>query len=366
MLDGSLAVREWTGRVLDPFYAYWGRGVTTDWSFYLGRCGDAEAGRYCIELLGGEPGRQSTTDTDEHDDAIILHEFGHFVMDQLSTSSSHGGGHPGGLLLDPGLAWEEGRASWFALSVMRESAYQDTIGLEGSGELRVNHQAERRGTGVRGQGSELGVLEVLWDLTDGTDDIADADDDGVALGPARLLRAMIAMREVPGSYPTISTFLAYLLEQQEVTVAQLARIYHIGGHPADLHSSSSVALWPRDLELGQWVGGKIDGLTNPAPSGGPPRPQNGYDAVHVYRVQVRERGILNVRVDIDGSGQAREQTDVDIELRDIRGDELASSREETPQEVIARMVDPGFYLVYVRDGGSGNRASYRLRASTGW
>jgi len=366
MLDGSLAVREWTGRTLPGFFAFWGRGVTTDWSYYHGRCGAAEDEHYCIELLGGEPGQQGTTDTDEHDDAIILHEFGHFVMDRLSTSSSHGGSHPGGFLIDPGLAWEEARASWFALAVLNAPLYQDTIGIEGTGSLRVDHHAERRGHGPRGQGSELGVLEILWDLTDGSAATVDEDADGVALGPAPILRAMIDMKEQAGAYPSISSFLAFLLERRELTPEALERVFAVGGHPQDLAGAEAVASWPRDVTFGAWVGGKIDGITDPAPSGGPPRPMNGYDAVHVYRVHVERAAILNVSLEIDGSGALREHTDLDLELRDLRGDELASSRGETPQEAISMALEPGHYLVYVRDGGNGNRAPYRMRVTTGW
>ncbi|MCA9602300.1 MAG: hypothetical protein KC417_09760, partial [Myxococcales bacterium] len=77
VLRGAEAVREWTGERLPPLYVYWGRGVTTAWSYYRG---ERRSGRYCLELLGGRPGDSRRTDTDEHDESIILHEFGHFVM----------------------------------------------------------------------------------------------------------------------------------------------------------------------------------------------------------------------------------------------------------------------------------------------
>ncbi|MBC7170990.1 MAG: hypothetical protein H5U40_01100, partial [Polyangiaceae bacterium] len=188
MLRGSVAVREWTGERLPPSYAYWQRGVTDDWSYYRG----LRSGRHVIELLGGEPGRQESSDTDEHDEDIVLHEFGHFVMDVLTSDSSSGGTHPTGFLIDPGLAWEEGRASWFAAAVQGRPLYQDTIGIEPRGELRVDYDFEVRGQGPRGIGSEEGVAEVLWDLSDGAGGLPDRDDDGVALGAAAVLDAMRA------------------------------------------------------------------------------------------------------------------------------------------------------------------------------
>ncbi|MEZ4405770.1 MAG: hypothetical protein R3A52_04630 [Polyangiales bacterium] len=77
---------------------------------------------------------------------------------------------PSGFLIDPGLAWEEGRATWFSSAVRRDPLYQDTIGLEPGGSLRVDHDLERGDFGPAGLGSEASVASVLWDLTDGAED----------------------------------------------------------------------------------------------------------------------------------------------------------------------------------------------------
>ena len=55
--------------------------------------------------------------------------------------------------------------------------------------------------------------------------------------------------------------------------------------PDELLPEEGVA-WPVDLELGTSRSGKIDGLTQPAPSGGPNLPITGFDANHTYRVQL--------------------------------------------------------------------------------
>lgn len=356
---GAQAVREWTGRTLPPFFAYWGRGVTTNWSFYVG---DRGTGRYAIELLGGEPDRRSVTDTDEHDEMIVLHEFGHFVMDMLSSDSSDGGQHPRGFLLMPGLAWEEARATWFAAAVMGSPLYQDSIGLEPAGSLRLSHDLERGDrTDVRGLGSESGVAEILWDLADGVDALPDQDADGVALGPARLLAAMTELGQRPGAHPAISTFLRFLVDTERASVEQIARILTLGGHPAALLPARDEETWPPTLALPGSVAGKIDGLSDPAPSGGPPRPLNGQDAVHVYRFQVSEPGWVVASLEIFGSGRAADHSDLDLELRDIRAQLLDSSRGEGARETLSRRLEPGWYVVHVRDGGNGNRAGYELR-----
>ncbi|MEM9192981.1 MAG: hypothetical protein AAGF12_27650 [Myxococcota bacterium] len=354
---GILAVEAWTGEVLPPLYVFWGRGITTSWSYYRGER-PAGSNRFCLELLGGEPGAQATSDTDEHDESIILHEFGHFVMDRLSTDSSPGGMHPAGHLIDPGLAWEEGRASFFASAVLGHPWYLDTIGLAPQGSLRVAHNLERGANGPKGLGSEASVGEVLWDLADGTEDLPDDDGDPVALGPAAVLRAMMALKQEEGAYPALSTLLQKLLQDRTVDEASLRQLLVQGGHPTTLIQPDTQ--WPAPLELGVAVGSKIDGLTQPAPSGGPNRPENGYDAVHAYRVHVDRPGLLGVRLRIFGSGRVADRQDLDVELRDTRANHLASDRGEDPIETVSRLVQPGHYVVYVRDGGNGNRVGYSL------
>ncbi|MEM1417833.1 MAG: hypothetical protein AAGH15_23240 [Myxococcota bacterium] len=366
MRRGVEAVERWTGERLPPFFAYWDRGVTTTWSFYTGERPQG-SGRYTIELLGGEPGRRALTDTDEHDESIVLHELGHFVMDVLTTDSSPGGGHPGGVLLDPGLAWEEGRATWFAAAVQGRPRYLDTIGLEPAGELRVAHDLERgRGDEVKGLGSEAAVAEILWDLTDGAEGFRDDDVDGVALGPAAVLEAMRELAGVEGAYPALPTFLQHLVASGRVPGDRLRTLLTRAGQPAELlPGPHETPPWPIDIALPAEVEAKVDGVTDPAPSGGPARPSNGIDAMRVFRFHLPEAGRVRVRLRIEGSGShRRDQTDLDIELRDLRAELLASSRSgNSPDELISRQLPAGHYLIYVRDGGNGNRAEFHLEVA---
>jgi hypothetical protein len=361
LLRGLDAASRWSAQSLPPLFVYWSRGGPSDWSYYRGER-PAGSGRFALELMGGEPGRLLATDTDEHDEAIILHEVGHFIFDRLSTDSSIGGLHPAGTLIDPGVAWEEGRATWFAAAVLGRPLYQDTIGREPNGSLRVDHDLERGIPGPVGAGSEMGVSEVLWDLTDGIDGIPDSDNDGVALGPEAVLRAMIALGREPGALPELAGFLRYLVRSGAVGSLPLKQMLARGTQPPSMVPDGDDVVWPRTLALPGRATGTIDGLTSPAPSGGPPRPENGFDAVHVYRVHVERPGFLVVRLDVLGSGRAAEHQDLDLELRSIRTVLIVASRGETPNEHVGRVVEPGWYTIYVRDGGHGNRVSYELSA----
>lgn len=362
VLRGLRAARRWSGRSLAPLFVYWVRGETREWSYYRGER-PAGSGRFSLELLGGEPGQRSTTDTDEHDEAIILHELGHFVMDQLSGDSSGGGLHPAGALLDPGLAWEEGRATWFAAAVARAPRYRDTIGMEPWGRLRVDldleHAPEHT---VRGLGSEESVARILWDLTDGAAGLPDDDADGVALAPALVLRAMMRQVEVEeGSYPCLASFLAYLVEQRLVTAAALARMLARSGEPTALLSRRRTP-WPIPLRVGEAVAGKIDSLTQPAPYGGTNLPGTGLGAVHTYRMRIGRPGLMRVRMTILGSGLAADHQDLDLTLYDLRSHPLQQSAGQMRDETLVQVVEPGYLVVRVFDGGHPARVGYRLEA----
>lgn len=364
LLRGEMAVREWLGATLPPLYAYWGRGVTSEWSWYEGEQ-PAGSGRYKLELLGGERGQRATTDTDEHDEAVVLHELGHFVFDRLSSASSAGGQHPSGHFVDPGLAWEEGRATWFAAIVLGTGLYTDSIGMAPSGRLQAHTDLERRNPPPRGLGSQESVEEVLWDLVDGSERLpTDHDRDGAAVDPVVLLRTMIALGREPNAFPCFPTFLRYIVDQGVVPEAQVRAVLANGSLPVALLPENGQSPWPLELPVGDaGRSGRIDSIADPSPSGGPRLPHTGYDAIHTYRLIVTEPSTLTLDLAIDAAGDETDRSDLDLELRDLRSDEVASSRGTTRTEQIVRPIEPGHYIVRVVDGGrDGARARYVLRA----
>lgn len=361
LIKGLDAAVLWSGEQLPPLFVYWGRGVTTVWSFYRGERPSGSR-RYALELMGGERGRLSTTDADDHDEAIMLHELGHFVFDRLSSDSSAGGMHPGGVLLDPGVAWEEGRATWFASAVLSSPIYRDTIGLEPQGTLRVDENIETDMQGPMGLGSEIGVSKVLWDLTDGVPGIADLDNDGVALGPAAVLRSMISVAHEPGAFPCLSSVLREVVKTNLTSRDNMLHLLAVSQQPSSLLPDDDTMPWPLELALPGSHSSKIDGTTNPAPSGGRPQPENGFDAMRAYRIHVTEPGFMVARLTILGTGRAADHQDLDLELRDIRAQRIAASAGEDQVESVGRVLQPGYYILYVRDGGHGNQVSYELTA----
>jgi len=369
LLRGSNALERWTGRGLPPFFTYWGRGITVEWSFYRGEVPEG-SGRYALELLGGPTGEQHVTDTDEHDEGIILHELGHYVMDRLAGNSSIAGRHPPGSLVDPGVAWEEGRATWFAMAVLaeeeptREPFYRDTVGIIPTGSTRINEDVEHPGL-PRGLGSERSVAGVLWDLTDGPREGSetspmDRDDDGVALGSAAVLDAMSTLSQEPGAYVSLPGFMQFLVRTNRLTREQAAAMLQASGEDAVLLPPDDTSIWPLDIALDAPVQGNVDGRTDPSPSGAPAKPDNGIDAVRVYRFALAEAQRVRIQLDITGSGGRGDRTDLDLELRNTRADLLQRNADYAPHPSIEAPLEAGHYIVIVRDGGAGNRAQFTL------
>jgi hypothetical protein len=68
----------------------------------------------------------ASTNTDEFDEMVIAHEFGHFVTNRFSRSDSLGGDHSLLDYLDPRLAFDEGWATAFAGLVLNSHIYRDS------------------------------------------------------------------------------------------------------------------------------------------------------------------------------------------------------------------------------------------------
>lgn len=65
-------------------------------------------------------------DTDEFDNHVIVHEWGHFFEHNLSRSDSPGGAHSAGDVLDPRLAFGEGYGNAISGILLNDPIYSDT------------------------------------------------------------------------------------------------------------------------------------------------------------------------------------------------------------------------------------------------
>lgn len=149
---------------LPVIYMNWSpNNVPSSGSRDLGQIGTSfytqEAGVSNLYILGKED-----VDTDEYDDHVVAHEFGHYLEDRLYRSDSIGGMHYlGSDLLDPRVAFSEGYANAMSALVLDDPGYVDTSGTGQSGGFGFSMATAPTGND-RGVYSELSVAHMLYAL----------------------------------------------------------------------------------------------------------------------------------------------------------------------------------------------------------
>lgn len=129
----------------------------------------------------------AAVNTDEYDEPVIAHEFGHFVTHQFARSDSPGGSHSLFEKLDPALAFDEGWATAFGALTLGTPVYRDSreVATPSSPQREFYFDIETgQQSWPQGWYSEASVQKLLYDLGDG------ANDDGVELGFAGLWQVL--------------------------------------------------------------------------------------------------------------------------------------------------------------------------------
>lgn len=107
---------------------------------------------------------------EDFDSDSIAHEYGHFLMSKATGSSGPAGPHGfSDCDLDPALAWSEGWASGFALSVIPDGVYNFHY-LSPSGDNRNLEVAGHWFSCFQGDRNEARVAAALNDMLDAPDD----------------------------------------------------------------------------------------------------------------------------------------------------------------------------------------------------
>ncbi|MEQ8956215.1 MAG: hypothetical protein RL120_18955, partial [Gammaproteobacteria bacterium] len=146
-------------------------------------------------------------DTDEYDEHISAHEWGHYFEDRLSRSDSIGGGH--GLYdnLDMRVAFGEGWGNASSAIVLDDPIYTDSSGsMQSSG---FTFDIEENDHATKGWYSEASAQSLLYDIYDSQSDDADT----LSLGLSPIYDVFIAPDYVNTDYLTsIFVFLDKLRE----------------------------------------------------------------------------------------------------------------------------------------------------------
>ncbi len=164
--------------IFAPLDAFWSVNNTLTGSLDID-AGELPASFYrgdidSLFLLG-----DANTDTEEFDDHVTMHEWGHYFEDVFSRSDSVGGPHTIGESLDARLAFGEGWATALAGILLNTQQYCDTGAAGTTGGFGLSTENENRGP--QGWMNEMSVATFIYDLWDTNNDGTDTS--SIGFGP---------------------------------------------------------------------------------------------------------------------------------------------------------------------------------------
>lgn len=185
----------------------------------------------------------ANSDTDEFDQHVIAHEFGHYVEDQFGRSDSIGGEH-GDEQLDLRVAFSEGWGDAYSGMVLDDPVYRDTAQPTSD---RVTFNMESGAAQVEGWFSEASVREILWDVFDSPAN----DDDTVTLGFAPLFAVMTNEQRTTDAFTSVYPFVSALRANNSPQASDIdalltgESIFGTGDFGADeTNTGGSTLSWP--------------------------------------------------------------------------------------------------------------------------
>jgi hypothetical protein len=303
-------------------------------------------------------------DSDEFDDFIILHEYGHYLMHVFSRDNTPGGPHGLGYKLDPRLAWSEGWANFFACAALDDPHYIDTgISKWDRSGVRLDFNLDEvRPNGDRpGYWSERSVASTLWYLYARRPGKAHL---GLGFAPIwKVLRSEGWKARSP--YRHLVDFCDELVAARPdlgKRVAEILAARNIAYTPG--RTPSVADPYVRALPKNVPQHGELDSRN--------PLGKNTLEATAVYTFTLTARTKVKLHLDILGS-KAPGNADLDLWLLGPDGTPIARSdttNDVGGTETIEMELAPGRYFVEVRswawlNGGrlGQNTGSYRLKAT---
>jgi hypothetical protein len=159
----------------------------------------------------------AAVDTDEFDETVIAHEFGHFVTYRFSRSDSIGGDHSLLDYEDPRLAFDEGWATAFASLVLNTPIYRDSNQLTSSSTFAHEFffDVQRRyGPQVpTGWFSEMSVQRALFKIG------ADSSFGGLGVGIGGLLQTFSGVYKTSPALASVFSYASQLKSDQPIATA---------------------------------------------------------------------------------------------------------------------------------------------------
>jgi hypothetical protein len=301
-----------------------------------------------------------STDSDEFDDAVIVHEYGHMLAAKFSRDDSPGGFHTRGDMLDPRIAWSEGWANFFSSVVRKDPIWRDS-GPNGALSVRYDLEDNVPPGDHPGYWSEASVGTLLWDLFDDHSDPAD----DVRYPWSDIWMAFTDLRNDRFVY------LPYFLEHfvtRDPSSADPVRAMAVA-RSIDFQSNLRPSVpnpFPDPIAVSSTVTGTLDSLTT--------KRSDLINSSHFYSFTTMGGG-ASIRLDIIGlgPGQNPNANDLDLFLTDVNGHMIGKSDTglNGQSERIAMRLAEGTYVIEIRSfytnadtGGTVfDSADYRLNVS---
>lgn len=195
--------------VFQPLDLHWSiNNVPASGSNALGQIGTSHYENAGIFILGA-----ADNDTDEYDQHVLVHEWGHYFEAVLSRADSIGGAHGGGDRLDMRVAFGEGWGNALSGMVKGDPMYRDSLGAGQAQGFVINN--EQNAVTNPGWYSESSVQSILYDIFD-----ADADGvDSVSLGFAPIYNVLVGAQSDTQVMTSIFSFAAALRNENPAAVA---------------------------------------------------------------------------------------------------------------------------------------------------
>ena len=166
-----------------------------------------------LYILGDEGG-----DTDEFDDHIIIHEWGHYFEAKFSRADSIGGPHSEGDMLDMRLAFGEGFGNAFSAIATDDPIYYDTSGQNQAIGWAMNIESGKPNR--PGWYSEASIQRILYDLYDSNDDGADA----LSLGFVPIYDVLVGAQKSTPAFTSLFSFITALQKENSANIGEINSI----------------------------------------------------------------------------------------------------------------------------------------------
>jgi hypothetical protein len=154
-------------------------------------------------------------DTDEFDQHVIAHEWGHYYQDNFSRDDSLGGDHAPDQRLDLRVAFSEGWGNAFAGMVRGSPVYRDSFGASQASDFRIDVEVNNNPNA--GWFSEGSIQSIIWDLYDSSNEAGDT----VSMGFAPIHGIMRARVRTTTAFSSIYPLLEGLRIARPADVAGL-------------------------------------------------------------------------------------------------------------------------------------------------